>query len=101
MKLIAKVVEDIDEADGQDAGAIEFRLRYRGEGIAGIGFRCPCGCGNEGYLPVRAPEMERTQRPEWEWDGNTVAPTLSPSVFNTGMPCKWHGYLRNGEWVLV
>lgn len=58
-----------------------------------IAFICPCGCGCESYLP-----LGRSDRPRWEWDGNLDAPTLIPSVFNSGMPCQWHGYLTAGEW---
>jgi hypothetical protein len=94
----ANVVEDIDSEEGHAAGAIELRLAYRGKGVAGIGFRCPCGCGAEGYLPIRMKGTARTETPEWEWDGDEKKPALSPSVFNSGLPCKWHGWLRSGEW---
>ena len=63
----------------------------------GIMFQCPCGCGNLGWLPVRNPE--NVTHPSWEWNGDKQRPTLNPSVYNTGMPCKWHGWLRSGEWV--
>ena len=35
----------------------------------------------------------------WEWDGDGVAPTLSPSIRVTGKNGKelWHGYLRAGK----
>lgn len=98
MSVVARLVEDIDAPAGQVAGSIEMRLAYQSEGIAGIAFRCPCGCGEEGYLPIRASGAERTDMPEWEWDGNAQAPTVSPSVFNKGFPCRWHGWLRNGVW---
>jgi hypothetical protein len=97
--LPATIVEDIDSPEGQIAGAVELRLAYRDQGIAGFGFRCPCGCGMEGYLPIRAEGTARSQSPEWEWDGNETAPTLNPSVYNSGLPCKWHGWLRAGQWV--
>ena len=96
--LKAVVVDDIDSDAGQTPGAIEMRLHYRSEGIAGIGFRCPCGCGQEGYLPIRAKGEGRTQTSEWEWDGNEESPTLTPSVYNSGLPYKWHGFLTAGEW---
>lgn len=96
----ARLVADIDSPDGQLPGAIEMRLAYLSDGVAGIAFRCPCGCGQEGYLPIRVPDMARTG-PEWDWDGNAEAPTVSPSVFNTGFPCKWHGWLRAGVWEIA
>lgn len=33
-------------------------------------------------------------KPNWAWDGNEDAPTLSPSIHNIG---HWHGFLRNGR----
>lgn len=99
MSVPAIIVEDIDSEDGQTPGAVELRLGMRDRGIAGIGFRCPCGCGMEGYLPIRAQGSPRTEAPEWEWDGNELAPTLYPSVYNSGLPCQWHGWLRAGQWV--
>ena len=98
MTVKATVVDDIDSEEGKIPGAIELRLRYRAKGVAGIGFRCPCGCGQEGYLPIRMAGRERTQAPEWEWDGNEETPTLTPSVYNSGLPCKWHGFLTAGVW---
>lgn len=98
--ITARVVDSIDSDEGQAPGAVEFR-KHEAASEAGVAFRCPCGCGTEGYLPVRPKGASRTRKPEWEWDGNSEKPTLSPSVFNSGLPCKWHGWLRNGEWVSV
>lgn len=92
----ALIVPDIDGDPGQEPGAIEFRGWYHNpEQIAGIGFRCPCGCKREGYLPLR--DQDNTG-PSWVWDGSKTAPTLEPSILQVG-GCKWHGWLRNGEWV--
>jgi len=35
----------------------------------------------------------------WRWDGNVYAPTITPSIKNTGPDGEWHGYLTKGEWV--
>ncbi len=79
---------------GKVAGSICYQAPDEGAPW-GVSFICPCGCGNEGWLNFR-----RHDDPSgWEWDGNREAPTLSPSVLQSGMPCKWHGYLRGGEWV--
>ncbi|WP_425354930.1 DUF6527 family protein [Oceaniglobus trochenteri] len=59
-------------------------------------FNCPCGCGLRSFLAF---DDGVNPSPHWKWDGNRERPTLSPSVFNTGMPCRWHGWLRQGEWV--
>ena len=90
----ALIVDNIRSEPGRAAGAIELR-RYADTGsVGGIAFRCPCGCGEESWLPVNRGDSG------WDWDGNEVAPTLSPSVLQSGFPCRWHGYLRNGRWEL-
>lgn len=101
MSVRAVLVDDIRSSAGMVPGAIEMRLAYLHLGAAGIAFRCPCGCGEEGYLPVRIPFAPATSSTDWEWDGNAEAPTISPSVFNTAMPCRWHGWLRQGVWELA
>lgn len=98
--LKATLVDDIRSDVGKAAGAIEFRSLH-GE-VKGIACRCPCGCGEEMWLPVRktgAPAEE--SRVVWEWNGKQTGVVLSPSVFNTGLPCRWHGYLgrdKPGHW---
>ena len=68
---------------------------FRDDGpLVGIAFVCPCGCGAEGFLPMEG----RGHPHEWHWDGNREAPTLNPSIQQVG-GCRWHGWLRNGEWV--
>jgi len=84
------LVDDIDNT--KVPGAIEYRLKYQSDEIAGIGFICPCGCGREGWLPFR-PETS----PAWEWNGNKEKPTLRPSVLQVG-GCRWHGFLTDGVW---
>ena len=88
--LQATPVADIRAPEGMAAGAIELR-EVEGE-VRGFAFRCPCGCGQESWLPVNRGQNG------WNWDGNRERPTLSPSVLQSGLPCKWHGYLRNGQW---
>ena len=92
----ALIVPDIDGDPGQEPGSIELREGLGNPGVvAGSGFRCPCGCGKEGWLPVNG---EGSPGPSWEWDGNRERPTLAPSVLQLS-GCRWHGWLRNGEWV--
>lgn len=85
----AITVTDIRSDAGQQAGAIEFRELY-GE-VKGIAFRCPCGCGYESWLPVTKGERG------WDWNGDFDNPSLTPSILQAGLPCKWHGYLTDGE----
>lgn len=97
----ALIVDKVRSEAGQQAGAMELRRWPEGHdepGVAGIAFRCPCGCGEDSWLPVNRPGGESRG---WTWDGNLEAPTLAPSVFQSGLPCQWHGYLIAGEWVLA
>lgn len=88
----ALIVDAIRSEAGLAAGAIEL-CRYRDtDRVGGFAFRCPCGCGGESWLPVGRGDAG------WEWDGNEEAPTLTPSVLQQRLPCKWHGWLRNGHW---
>lgn len=65
---------------------------------AGIDFVCPCGCGDAIWLPLRLTNARANEeRPEWQWDGNEAAPTLTPSIRRLER-CRWHGYLTNGQW---
>jgi len=84
----AIIVDDIRSEAGQQAGAIEFREL---EGVVrGIAFRCPCGCGFESWLPVLPDERG------WHWNGSREAASTTPSILQSGLPCKWHGYLTDG-----
>jgi hypothetical protein len=66
-----------------------------GDGVPhGMVYQCPCGCKNVGVLPFK-PSPDRAS---WGWDGNTEAPTLTPSVWDKG---HWHGWLRAGVWESV
>lgn len=85
----ATIVEDIGSEAGLQPGAIEIRS-LDGQ-VKGIAFRCPCGCGYESWLPVAKGERG------WEWNGSFDAPSLTPSILQSGLPCKWHGYLTDGE----
>lgn len=63
-------------------------------------FACP-GCGQWGGIRIGHPKP--TETPSWDIvAGTTDDPTtltVSPSIHCVGC-CGWHGYLRNGEFVL-
>lgn len=65
-------------------------------GFQGMVICCP-GCGEMSALPFRP----RTEPPSWDWDGDRINPTLTPSVLHTKEKggCGWHGWLTKGEWV--
>jgi len=96
--LKATRVEDVRNAR-DIPGAYDVRS-IEGK-VAGLGFICPCGCGTESWLPLD------DGRRGWHWNGNPDAPVLTPSVFNSGLPCQWHGWLGGsdgkhpGMWVSV
>lgn len=96
MKIVPAIrVNDIDSLEGQKPGAYEY-VENTEHDVAGIDFRCPCGCGKLGYLPFSTGNPNE-EGPHWKFNGDSNAPTLQPSVLQkTG--CKWHGYLSAGEW---
>ena len=58
---------------------------------------CPAG-GCFINLSVRKPgEPHRQNGPEWEFDGNEEAPTLSPSLLSRCRGGVCHSFVRNGE----
>ena len=68
-------------------------------------FGCPRGRG-ECLVAIRPQTF--LNGAGWTWDGNREAPTLSPSIHclaeKDGQKlagCGWHGWLRNGEFVLA
>jgi len=66
--------------------------------IAAICFLCPT-CGANHAVGVKPGDPSG-----WEWNGDLDKPTLSPSLsFAYGHPksnpdCRWHGFLKDGEW---
>ena len=90
-------VTRIRSTEGDRPGAVEFRRMPGQSNICGIAFRCPCGCGLESYLPVHSPGAKSTGSLEWEFNGDEVNSTTTPSILQIGLPCKWHGFLTNGE----
>lgn len=77
------------------AGSYMFRRMSPGQRPAGMAFICPCGCGRESWMAFEGGGQPGRN---WFWNDDLENPTLSPSVHNTGMPCKWHGWLRDGYW---
>jgi uncharacterized protein DUF6527 len=59
--------------------------------IAALNYVCPCGCGTVGCVPVKI----GIAKDSWNWDGNLLKPTLTPSI-QKHSPCRWHGYLTAG-----
>ncbi len=57
-------------------------------------FMCPSGCGQMRSILIGPLD----NHPYWIWDGNEDNPTLTPSI-QVVLECRWHGFLRNGEWV--
>jgi len=77
---------------------------YRRENghICHITFICPCGCSSVYQLPVSRTENSGN----WQWDGNEVEPTLTPSILLCAAEHipnhrEWHGHLTKGEFKSV
>lgn len=88
MNVNARLVENFDLESGEPPGTVAIDADGRS-----LLFSCPCGCGAVGHLDL---EPGRG-RPTWSWNGSRTAPTLTPSILQ--LECRWHGWLRNGEWV--
>lgn len=84
----ARVVKTLASSVGRRPGAIAFGETF-------FTYRCPCGCGRVSpAMLIRKPKGPELH-PSWSWDGNSKAPTLSPSINHEG---HWHGWLKKGEW---
>lgn len=51
---------------------------------------------NSGHGIKRDGQGKNGGRPQWDYDGNTEAPTFKPSI-DCGAHCGWHGYIRKGR----
>lgn len=47
-------------------------------------------------IPLYRQGEEKPAPAAWLWDGNTTAPTLSPSIHTHG---HWHGFVQAGKMV--
>lgn len=83
---------------GAPAGAIKYQSPADSVPPYGMMFVCPCGCGERSYLAF---DNNEQPHPRWKFSGSRDKPTLSPSVHAIGFPCKWHGWLRVGQWESV
>ncbi|KKN19223.1 hypothetical protein LCGC14_0947920 [marine sediment metagenome] len=71
----------------------------------GLGYDCPCGCGDRRYVPFANPEDGqgplKSENPAWERTGTDFETlTLSPSIRHVPVDpddCSWHGWIKNGE----
>jgi Family of unknown function (DUF6527) len=108
--------EDL-ESDHRVPGRWMFSLRSESDPVQGIGgilYVCPCGCGRVGGLDFHPRNPKYANQPggraAWNWDGNEERPTLTPSIqhipHDVGphateqgkreAKCNWHGYLTDG-----
>jgi hypothetical protein len=72
-----------------------FDVRAEPSGQRRFWFVCPGACKSLSAIALR-PVVDGSPQ-SWDFDGNMQAPTLSPSINHVGC---WHGWLRNGEFVL-
>jgi hypothetical protein len=54
------------------------------------------------HLYIHKANESFTRTPNWVWDGNIEAPTITPSIrVNAGRSSEWHGFLTAGKVVTV
>ena len=96
----------MSDADGfpTEPGDIAIRAMTSGD-VHGhfCWFTCPRNPEQTCGVPIK-PLSSPPFNTGWEWDGNTAAPTLTPSVNciaeHDGKPtggCGWHGFVRAGK----
>lgn len=85
----------IGSADFEKPGDMCFVVSHEDEKPVGVGFMCPCGCGEKGVVLF----YKEAGRDSWNWNGNSERPTLTPSI-QRNTPCRWHGHLTDGMWTL-
>lgn len=88
---VARQVENIEDHYGKfEPGVVLFDDMM-------VGYVCPCGCGSTVTLFICSPGDQT--RPEGSWEFAVVGdlPSLSPSVNQTGYPCRSHYFLRDGK----
>ncbi len=88
-----------------DGSAIPERKRV------GLGYDCPCGCGDRRYVPFKNPidglGPLKSENPNWVRTGDDFETlTLHPSIKHVPVKgtgdnyvdgCAWHGWIKNGE----
>lgn len=68
----------------------------------GINFDCPCGCGNQCYIPFTNPldGGPAIDKVTWNREGDTFENmTLTPSIRRIphNGSCGWHGFIKKGQ----
>lgn len=85
-----------DDGDGIDPILTvergEFEVITEPSGQRRFWFVCPGPCKSIAPIALR-PVIDGSAQ-SWDFDGNTDAPTLSPSINHVGC---WHGWLQAGE----
>lgn len=74
-----------------------IRAEDHGVHYEALAFVCP-GCQEDGGTGLHIlPINSSTKSPSWDFDGNTEAPTLSPSILTRGGASRvCHSFLKNG-----
>jgi len=86
--------------EGEDGELIPIPARER----IGLGYDCPCGCGDRRYVPFTNPEDGQgplpNDKPTWQREGTDFETlTLKPSIQHVPIEkgdCNWHGFITNG-----
>jgi hypothetical protein len=111
-EVIGTKVNDWDELE-KAPGNWMFSLRSESDPVQGIGgiiYNCPCGCGRIGGFPFEPRHPQADKGAVWKWDGNEEKPSCTPSIRHiphsvgplaterekVQAVCGWHGYLTAG-----
>lgn len=73
----------------------DFEVVTEKSGQRRFWFFCPGACKSIAPIALR-PVVDGSSQ-SWEWNDSIERPTLSPSINHVGC---WHGWLRDGEFVL-
>ncbi len=82
-------------AEYAEPGWFELRVGEKGTLMM---LACP-GCGRVSGMTVGNPKPDNGNGATWLLTGPAESPTLHPSVNCVGC-CGWHGWLKNGVFVL-
>lgn len=72
----------------------QFDIATEPSGQRRFWYVCPGKCKSLSAIAIR-PVVDGSAQ-SWDWDGNMVSPTLTPSINHVGC---WHGWLTGGKFI--
>lgn len=95
-------VFDIDDVLEGPPGSFHFgRVRAGEVTYLQLWVKLPCEGGELHGIPVRLRGQPKVtlDRPQWEWNGHPIRPTITPSLITHRDDHQevWHGWFTNGR----